>query len=197
MNRDRLPCRTAGTTGRCGVRYAFLRLARHRYHHLYAPGDRLSTKVFRSRRSEKPIRIIEFPVQPRTRQRLHQLDVTDRASARPAPPRSSPYTLSSSHSSAALHSSSPAPAEFRKKQRPWASPRSPSEKTRNDPITVRLRTNQLVGRSVAKLRSAVQILMNDRSAGASPKQPDKSRIPLWDGQAAKRLPQVIVQGSAR
>jgi len=63
------------------------------------------------------------------------------------------------------------------------------------PITVTLGTNQLVGRSVRKLRSAVQDILNGGSQ--NPGQPDTSRVPLWDGHAAERLAQAIVRGSPR
>jgi hypothetical protein len=38
--------------------------------------------------------------------------------------------------------------------------------------------------------------MNGVSAGVNPRRLDESRLPLWDGHAAERLAQVIVQGPA-
>jgi len=57
------------------------------------------------------------------------------------------------------------------------------------PITVTLGTNQLVGRDLKKLHAAVKGILNSNSAG---KQPDPARIPLWDGHAAERIAQIIV-----
>jgi UDP-N-acetylglucosamine 2-epimerase (non-hydrolysing) len=58
------------------------------------------------------------------------------------------------------------------------------------PITLTMGTNQLVGRDLKKLRTAVERILNSNSEGV--KQPDPARIPLWDGHAADRIAQIIV-----
>lgn len=139
---------------------------------------------------------IVFPVHPRTRQRLNLLDVADRANTNLRLLDPLPYLEFielQRHATVVITDSGGIQEETTFLGVPCLTVRENTER----PITIRLGTNQLVGRNVAKLRSAVQILMNDISAGTSQKQPDKSRIPLWDGQAAARLAQVIVKGSAR
>lgn len=63
------------------------------------------------------------------------------------------------------------------------------------PITVTLGTNQLVGRNLGNLRSTVEKVMRFDSQGRFARQPDPSRVPLWDGHAAERIAQVIVRSS--
>jgi UDP-N-acetylglucosamine 2-epimerase (non-hydrolysing) len=58
------------------------------------------------------------------------------------------------------------------------------------PITVTMGTNQLVGRDLKKLRSALDRILNCNTEGLKP--PDPTRIPLWDGHASERIAQIIV-----
>jgi UDP-N-acetylglucosamine 2-epimerase (non-hydrolysing) len=58
------------------------------------------------------------------------------------------------------------------------------------PITLTMGTNQLVGRDLKKLRTAVERILNSTAEGLKP--PDPARIPLWDGHAAERIAQIIV-----
>jgi UDP-N-acetylglucosamine 2-epimerase (non-hydrolysing) len=58
------------------------------------------------------------------------------------------------------------------------------------PITITMGTNQLVGRDLKKLRTAVEKILNSTSEGLKPPAPPK--IPLWDGQAAERIAQIIL-----
>jgi UDP-N-acetylglucosamine 2-epimerase (non-hydrolysing) len=58
------------------------------------------------------------------------------------------------------------------------------------PITLTMGTNQLVGRDLKKLRIAAERILNSNSQGL--KQADPARIPLWDGHAADRIAQIIV-----
>jgi UDP-N-acetylglucosamine 2-epimerase (non-hydrolysing) len=58
------------------------------------------------------------------------------------------------------------------------------------PITITMGTNQLVGRDLKKLRTAVERILNSTSEGLKPLHP--ARIPLWDGHAAERIAQIIV-----
>lgn len=62
------------------------------------------------------------------------------------------------------------------------------------PITITMGTNQLVGRDLKKLRTAVERILNSNSEGLKP--PDPARIPLWDGRAAERIAQIIVNRQA-
>lgn len=59
------------------------------------------------------------------------------------------------------------------------------------PITITMGTNQLVGRDLKKLRTAVERILNTNSKELKP--PDQARIPLWDGRAAERIAKVIVK----
>ncbi len=58
------------------------------------------------------------------------------------------------------------------------------------PITITMGTNQLVGRDLKKLRTAVERILNSASQGLM--HPNPARIPLWDGRAAERIAQIIV-----
>jgi|SRR5579864_5767390 len=58
------------------------------------------------------------------------------------------------------------------------------------PITITMGTNQLVGRDLKKLRVAIEGILNSHSEGLKPPVPAK--IPLWDGRAAERIAQIIV-----
>lgn len=61
------------------------------------------------------------------------------------------------------------------------------------PITVKLGTNQLVGRDLAKLKSTAGEILS-RSAGSERKE---TSIPLWDGHASERIADVILGRSTR
>jgi UDP-N-acetylglucosamine 2-epimerase (non-hydrolysing) len=64
------------------------------------------------------------------------------------------------------------------------------------PVTVTRGTNQLVGRDLRKLKIAAEEILR-RKPAAEQKQPDKNRVPLWDGHAAERIAQIIVRGSVQ
>lgn len=59
------------------------------------------------------------------------------------------------------------------------------------PITVELGTNQLVGRDLGRLRTAIESILESSAAQIQARQPDTHRIPLWDGQAAERIAEII------
>ena len=61
------------------------------------------------------------------------------------------------------------------------------------PITLTLGTNQLVGRDLKKLRSAVEKIVAPQSQSKAAATSDTKKIPLWDGKAAERISQVLVQ----
>jgi UDP-N-acetylglucosamine 2-epimerase (non-hydrolysing) len=58
------------------------------------------------------------------------------------------------------------------------------------PITITMGTNQLVGRDLKKLRFAVERILNSTSEGL--KRTRTVKIPLWDGHAAERIAEIIV-----
>lgn len=62
------------------------------------------------------------------------------------------------------------------------------------PITIKMGTNQLVGRDLGKLRSAAAKIVS----GEMPTQTmtHTCAVPLWDGKAANRIAQIIVRGEA-
>jgi UDP-N-acetylglucosamine 2-epimerase (non-hydrolysing) len=57
------------------------------------------------------------------------------------------------------------------------------------PITIRLGTNQLVGRDVKRLRSAAEGILRGELSGSR----TQTTIPLWDGHAAERIAQIIMR----
>jgi UDP-N-acetylglucosamine 2-epimerase len=59
------------------------------------------------------------------------------------------------------------------------------------PITVTMGTNQLVGRDLKRLRSAVGRILNSNSEGLKP--PGAAKIPFWDGHAAERIAKIVVR----
>jgi UDP-N-acetylglucosamine 2-epimerase (non-hydrolysing) len=63
------------------------------------------------------------------------------------------------------------------------------------PITLSLGTNQLVGRDLEKLCSAVEKVLRGESEAGTRRHRTENRIPLWDGRAAERIAQIIVRGS--
>jgi UDP-N-acetylglucosamine 2-epimerase (non-hydrolysing) len=58
------------------------------------------------------------------------------------------------------------------------------------PVTITMGTNQLVGRDLQKLRIAVERILNSTSEGL--KRTRTVKIPLWDGHAAERIAEIIV-----
>jgi len=159
---------------------------------------------------------VVFPVHPRTHQRLKEVEVsTARVETGASPVQRSEASAKGtdvaslgSFSSPALRLLDPLPyLEFIALQRraavvitdsggiqeettflgvPCLTVRENTER----PITVTMGTNQLVGRDLRKLRTAVARILNSNSEGLKPPAP--SRIPLWDGHAAERIAQVIL-----
>ena len=143
---------------------------------------------------------IVFPVHPRTRRRLEE--------------------LGSLHSNPNIHFHAPLPyLEFLALQRhaalvitdsggiqeettflgvPCLTVRENTER----PITVDLGTNQLVGRNLQRLREAAKEVLRhtapDRAGATSREAQTKTKtLPLWDGQAADRIAEIIVRASGR
>jgi UDP-N-acetylglucosamine 2-epimerase (non-hydrolysing) len=61
------------------------------------------------------------------------------------------------------------------------------------PITIIMGTNQLVGRDLTKLRSAVENILASKLASSGAKIPEPHPIPLWDGHAADRIASFLVK----
>jgi UDP-N-acetylglucosamine 2-epimerase (non-hydrolysing) len=162
---------------------------------------------------------IVFPVHPRTRQRLREVEPsTTRVATGASPVKRSEASAKSTElepfsaqmtPSSSLRLLDPLPyLEFIALQRraavvitdsggiqeetsflgvPCLTVRENTER----PITITMGTNQLVGRDLKKLRTAVERILDCNSEGLKP--PDPARIPLWDGQAAERIAQIILR----
>jgi UDP-N-acetylglucosamine 2-epimerase (non-hydrolysing) len=138
---------------------------------------------------------IVFPVHPRTRQRLNQLDMAETVSAHLRLLDPLPYLefiALQRRASVVITDSGGLQEETTFLGVPCLTVRENTER----PITVTLGTNKLIGRDLGKLRLAVKDLMRGNSISANRRYPDEHRVPLWDGHAGERLAQVIVQGSA-
>jgi UDP-N-acetylglucosamine 2-epimerase (non-hydrolysing) len=59
------------------------------------------------------------------------------------------------------------------------------------PITLKLGTNQLIGRDLKKLKNAAEETLRRRSRGSA----DDHAVPLWDGHTAERIAQIVVRAS--
>jgi UDP-N-acetylglucosamine 2-epimerase (non-hydrolysing) len=135
---------------------------------------------------------IVFPVHPRTRQRLHQFRLSNNTNSYLRLMDPLPYLefiALQRRASVVITDSGGIQEETTFLGVPCLTVRENTER----PVTITLGTNQLVGRDVAKLKSAVGKIMHDRPQKAGPKH-DTVRIPLWDGRAADRIAQIIVQG---
>jgi UDP-N-acetylglucosamine 2-epimerase (non-hydrolysing) len=122
---------------------------------------------------------IVFPVQPRTRQRLDQLTCGNATShlllLDPLPYLE--FIALQRRASVVITDSGGIQEETTFLGVPCLTVRENTER----PVTVSLGTNQLVGRDVGKLLSAVQNIVKSSS-----ERPITSscRVPLWDGHAA-------------
>ena len=138
---------------------------------------------------------IVFPVHPRTRQRLNQLGVAEKMNSNLRLLDALPYRefiALQRRASVVITDSGGIQEETTFLGVPCLTVRENTER----PITVTVGTNQLIGKDVEKLRSAVREITNGASTEENPRELGKSRVPLWDGHAAERLAQVIVQGRA-
>lgn len=131
-----------------------------------------------------------FPVHPRTRQRLDNLDVDHSANARLHLLEPLPYLefISLQRSAAiVITDSGGIQEETTFLGVPCLTVRENTER----PITISLGTNQLVGRDLKKLHAAADKILQRNSSPASERKP----VPLWDGHAAERIARIIVRGS--
>lgn len=136
---------------------------------------------------------IVFPVHPRTRQRLQQLALADIANSHLRLLDPLPYLefmALQRRAAVVITDSGGIQEETTFLGVPCLTVRENTER----PITVTLGTNQLVGRDLRKLFSAVQNVVNGGSSRAAT---NPCCVPLWDGHAAERIAQIIVRRSAR
>ena len=127
-----------------------------------------------------------FPVHPRTRQRMQQLEPGTGADPRLHLMEPLPYLeflALQQRAALVITDSGGIQEETTFLGVPCLTVRENTER----PITVKQGTNQLVGRDLAKLRHAAQELVR------TPKEQRKTSPPLWDGHAAERIAQVIVR----
>jgi UDP-N-acetylglucosamine 2-epimerase (non-hydrolysing) len=131
---------------------------------------------------------IIFPVHPRTRQRLNGLVPSQKDSARLRLLEPLPYLeflALQRHAALVITDSGGIQEETTFLGIPCLTVRENTER----PITIARGTNQLVGRDLDRLRTAVEeILKND---SGTRREPDRNRVPLWDGHAAERIAEII------
>ena len=136
---------------------------------------------------------IIFPVHPRTRERLTKLGTTKAHAARLQLLEPLPYLeflALQTRARFVITDSGGIQEETTFLGVPCLTIRENTER----PITLTHGTNQLVGRDMQRLQeAAAEILRNDSVAAA----PNPSRVPLWDGHAAERIADVILQQRSR
>ena len=123
-----------------------------------------------------------FPVHPRTRQRMEQLDLPVSSGVRlldPAPYLA--FLALQKHATLVITDSGGVQEETTFLGVPCLTLRDNTER----PITVSLGTNTVIGRDLGRLRGEVRDIL---SGGARKPQ----SIPLWDGHAAERIAEVLV-----
>lgn len=137
-----------------------------------------------------------FPVHPRTRQRLKELGFTPNAGDTrlrfldPLPYLE--FIALERHAAMVITDSGGIQEETTCLGVPCLTVRENTER----PITLTMGTNQIVGRDLGKLRSAVKGILATESTRNTSQMPDASRIPLWDGNAAQRIAQIITRDGA-
>ena len=127
---------------------------------------------------------VVFPVHPRTRQRIADLDLRAIASGRLRLLEPRPYLeflALQRRATLVITDSGGIQEETTFLGVPCLTVRENTER----PVTTSLGTNVLVGRDIARLRTEVRRILN---GGA--KKP--SQIPFWDGHAAERIAAVIL-----
>jgi len=133
---------------------------------------------------------IIFPVHPRTRQRLESLgDMPTRESNSQLclldPQPYLEFLALQRHATLVITDSGGIQEETTFLGVPCLTVRDNTER----PITLTRGTNRLVGRDLKRLRNTAEEIL-----GVGPKT-KQTLVPLWDGQAAQRIAQIIVRGS--
>jgi len=137
-----------------------------------------------------------FPVHPRTRERLQELGLA-RNEAENGPRFLAPlpyleFLALQRRATVVITDSGGIQEETTLLGVPCLTVRENTER----PITVTMGTNQLVGRDLEKLRSAAKEILSKGPSSQTPATPRPRRIPLWDGNAAARIAQIIVRDGA-
>jgi UDP-N-acetylglucosamine 2-epimerase (non-hydrolysing) len=133
---------------------------------------------------------IIFPVHPRTRQRMGELGCSIAGNRRlqlldPLPYLS--FLALQARAAMVITDSGGIQEETSYLHVPCITVRENTER----PITLKLGTNQLVGRDLAKLKqTARQILSKESGAAVRAASPG---IPLWDGHASERVAEIILR----
>jgi UDP-N-acetylglucosamine 2-epimerase (non-hydrolysing) len=130
-----------------------------------------------------------FPVHPRTRLRLDSLPNAFADTARLRLLEPLPYLeflALQKHASIVITDSGGIQEETTYLGVPCLTVRENTER----PITIEQGTNQLVGRDLARLKSAAVEALAMQKKGT---EPGARSIPLWDGHAAERIAQIIVR----
>jgi UDP-N-acetylglucosamine 2-epimerase (non-hydrolysing) len=134
---------------------------------------------------------IVFPVHPRTRQRVNELGFDNPANSRLRLLDPFPYLEFIALQRRALvviTDSGGIQEETTFLGVPCLTVRENTER----PVTVTRGTNQLVGRDVSKLKRATKDIMQNAAREKAGRR-DSTCIALWDGHAAERIAQIIVQ----
>ena len=134
-----------------------------------------------------------FPLHPRTRQRLEEVAPSHITTARLRLLEPLPYLeflALQSRATLVITDSGGIQEETTFLGVPCLTVRENTER----PITLTHGTNQLVGRDLGRLRAAASEMLSRKSAGEGSAGPDRNRVPLWDGHAAERIAQILVQG---
>ena len=134
---------------------------------------------------------IVFPVHPRTRQRVNELGFSNQSNSRLRLLDPLPYlefTALQRRACVVITDSGGIQEETTFLGVPCLTVRENTER----PVTVKMGTNQLVGRDVLKLKRAVIDIVQNATGGKTQRR-DSTCIPLWDGHAAERIAQIIVQ----
>jgi UDP-N-acetylglucosamine 2-epimerase (non-hydrolysing) len=133
---------------------------------------------------------IVFPVHPRTRQRMRELDARFFKGDRLRLMEPLPYLqflALQQRASLVITDSGGIQEETTFLGVPCLTIRENTER----PITIEQGTNQLVGRDMRKLKAAAEEILSAPESARKGKRPI-----LWDGQTAKRIAQIIVRASA-
>ena len=143
---------------------------------------------------------VVFPVHPRTRQRLDDLGPAPGLGERLrllAPLPYLEFLALQRHAAMVITDSGGIQEETTFLGVPCLTVRENTER----PITISHGTNQLVGRDLQRLRAAALEVLKSQalkrnSTLASRTETSNHRVPLWDGQAAERIAEIILRGAA-
>jgi UDP-N-acetylglucosamine 2-epimerase (non-hydrolysing) len=137
---------------------------------------------------------VVFPVHPRTRRRLEDLREARAGNNRLRLLGPLPYLeflALQRHATVVISDSGGIQEETTMLGVPCLTVRENTER----PITLKLGTNQLVGRNLARLRYAVQQILQQRSEAKDKHEQPRAAVPLWDGHAAQRVAEIVVRAS--